>query len=220
MRSLMGVLKMVGLEGLAVFCVELDVIMGDLAASPQQVSVLHRDAIRRALFGITHYLDELANGSSNATLRLFSEYQELQQLRGLEMSFELDLFYPNLEVQLPPQVLSASPQSDAMARLKVLRSQYQQGLLRWMRQEDVSNSVEQMQQALDGALRCSRQDNSRAFWWVGYGFLECMKQDGLPPETNVRKLLSRIDQQLRATAEGNSGDVQLVLNEMLYLIGR
>ena len=219
MHSLMGVLKMVGLDGVAAFCNEVDVTLSDLALSPDQVSVLHRDVIRRALFGVTHYLDALANGASNATLRLFQEYQELQQLRGLEMSFELDLFFPNLDVQLPSQVLAGAPDREAQARIKALRSQYQQGLLRWMRQEDTENSIRQMREALDGVMRCVAQDGSRAFWWIGSGLLECLRQDALPPESNVRKVLSRIDQQLRAIVEGNPGDVQAAMNEMLYLVG-
>ena len=219
LHRLLGVLKMVGLDGAAVFCAELELTLSELATNPKQVSAMHRDVLRRALFGITHYLDTLANGADNAALRLFPQYQELQQLRGLEMSFELDLFYPNLDLQLPQQVLNLPAQSDAMARLKMLRSQYQQGLLKWLRQDDVAASVQQMQQALDGALRCAPQDGSRAFWWIGYGLLDCLKLDGLPPEMNVRKLLSRIDQQLRAVVEGNVGDVKPVMNEMLYLIG-
>ncbi|HSM97898.1 MAG TPA: Hpt domain-containing protein, partial [Gallionella sp.] len=220
LHRLLGVLKMVGLEGAAAFCAELELTLSELATNPRQVSAMHRDVLRRALFGITHYLDTLANGADNAALRLFPQYQELQQLRGLEMSFELDLFYPNLDVQLPQQVLSLPTQSDGPARLKMLRSQYQQGLLKWMRQDDAASAVQQMQQALEGALRCAPQDGSRAFWWVGYGLLDCMRLDGLPPESNVRKLLSRIDQQLRAVIEGNPGDINPVLNEMLYLIGQ
>ena len=219
LHSLLGVLKMVGLVGAAVFCAELEVTLSELATDPNHVSVMHRDVLRRALFGITRYLDSLANGEDNASLRLFSQYQELQQLRGLEMSFELDLFYPNLDVQLPNQVLSLPVQSEPAAHLRMLRSQYQQGLLKWMRQENVAASAQQMQQALEGALRCAPQDESRAFWWVSYGLLDCVKLDGLPPEMNVRKLLSRIDQQLRAAAEGKTGDVTPVMNEMLYLIG-
>src|ERR1035437_7000689 len=236
LHRLLSVLMMVGLDGAAVFCAELELTLSELATNPKQVSAMHRDVLRRALFGITHYLDTLANGADNAALRLFPQYQELQQLRGLEMSFELDLFYPDLDVQLPKQVLNLPTQSDtkgkqstvqqagrgvdtAMARLKMLRSQYQQGLLKWLRQDDVAASVQQMQQALDGALRCAPQDGSRAFWWIGYGLLDCLKLDGLPPEMNVRKLLSRIDQQLRAVVEGNVGDVKPVLDEMLYLIG-
>src|SRR5450759_2086185 len=221
LRSLLGVLKMVSLDGVAVFCTELTTMLSELAANPQQVSAMHRDVLRRALFGITHYLDALANGVDNAALRLFPQYQELQQLRGLEMSFELDLFYPNLAVQLPQHVLICPPPSDAMAHLKAMRSQYQQGLLRWLRQEDAAAALQQMQQALEAALRCAPQDDRRAFWWIASGLLEFRKlDDGLPPEMNVRKLLGRIDQQLRTVAEGNVSDVKQVLNEMLYLIGR
>lgn len=220
LHRLLGVLKMVGLEGAAAFCAELELTLSELATNPRQVSAMHRDVLRRALFGITHYLDTLANGADNAALRLFPQYQELQQLRGLEMSFELDLFYPNLDVELPQQVLSLPTQNDGPARLKMLRSQYQQGLLKWMRQDDAASAVQQMQQALEGALRCAPQDGRRAFWWVGYGLLDCMRLDGLPPELNVRKLLSRIDQQMRAVVEGNPGDINPVLNEMLYLIGQ
>jgi chemosensory pili system protein ChpA (sensor histidine kinase/response regulator) len=219
LHSLLGVLKMVGLVGAAVFCAELELTLSELATNPGQVSAMHRDVLRRALFGITHYLDSLANGEDNASLRLFPQYQELQQLRGLEMSFELDLFYPDLDVQLPSQVLGLPAQSEASAHLRMLRSQYQQGLLKWMRQDNAAASAQQMQQALEGALRCAPQDERRAFWWVGCGLLDCIKLDGLPPEMNVRKLLSRIDQQLRAAVEGKTGDVTPVMNEMLYQIG-
>ncbi len=219
LHRLLGVLKMVGLDGSAVFCTELELTLSEIATNPKQVSAMHRDVLRRALFGITHYLDGLANGADNAALRLFPQYQELQQLRGLEMSFEQDLFYPNLDVQLPAPVLSQPVPSDAMARLKTLRSQYQQGLLKWMRQDDVAAAVQQMQQAVEGALRCEPQDGSRAFWWVAYGLLDCLKLDGVPPEMNVRKLLTRIDQQLRTVVEGHIGDVNSALNEMLFLIG-
>lgn len=220
LHSMLGVLKMVGLDGVATFCSELATMLSDLAANPQQVSVMHRDVLRRALFAITHYLDALDNGADNAALRLFPLYQEMQQLRGLEIAFELDLFYPNLDVVLPQQALSGPPPKDAMARLKMIRSQYQQGLLRWLRQDDAATALQQMQQALEGALRCVPQDHSRAFWWISCGLFECLKLDGLPPEINIRKLLGRIDQQIRTAADTNVSDTAPVMNEMLYLIGR
>jgi len=219
LHSLQGVLKMVGLVGAAAFCAELELTLGELATNPDQISAMHRDVLHRATFAITHYLDSVANGAENVSLRLFPQYQELQQLRGLEMSFELDLFHPDLGVQLPSQVLSLPVQNGGVANIKMLRSQYQQGLLKWLRQEDTAGSTQLMQQALEGVLRSLPQEQSRAFWWVGYGLLDCVKLDGLPPEMNVRKLLSRIDQHLRAIIDGNSVDIVPVMNEMLYLIG-
>ena len=129
-------------------------------------------------------------------------------------------FNPNLDVKLPQQVLGATAKGDAKANLKALRSQYQQALLKWLKQEDVPASLQQMQQALGGVLCCVPPDEGRAFWWIGCGLLDCLKLNGLPPELNVRKLLGRLDLQIRTVAEGNNSDVRPVIIEMLYLISR
>ena len=220
LQRLLEMLKTIHLNGVVAFCTELETVLGELASQPGMASALHRDALRHAMLGLTSYLDALADGADNAALRLFAQYQELQQLRGLEMSFELDLFYPDLAVQLPQQVLGARYEGDAPSRLKVLRSQYQQGLLHLLRQDGAPAALQSMRQALDGVMHCMAQDGSRAFWWVAGGLLDCMRLDGLPPELNGRKLLGRIDRQIRAVTEGNAGEAQPILNEMLYLIGR
>ena len=219
LHHLIGLLETLHLDGVVVFCAELEIVLAELVADPQQISALHRDVLRHAMHGLAHYLDTLANGADNAALHLFPQYQELQQLRGLETSFELDLFYPGLAVQLPQKVLSEFHESDALPHLKALRSQYQQGLLHWLRQDDVPAALQLMQQALGGVMHSVPRDDGRAFWWIANGLLDCMRFDGLPPELNVRKLLGRIDQQMRLIAGGNAGDVRPVLNEMLYLIG-
>ena len=219
LHRLLGVLKMVGLDGAAIFCAEMELALGELGADPQQVSAMHRDVLHHALFAITHFLDSLANGADNAALRLYPQYQELQHLRGLEMSFELDLFYPNLVVRLPHEALSALLEGEPK-HLKVLRGQFQQGLLRWLRQEDAPAAAQMMQQSLDEVMRSMpKESDRRAFWWVGCGFLDCLKADKLPMDFNARKLLGSIDQQLRAVSESSRGDAQPVMNEMLYLIG-
>jgi chemosensory pili system protein ChpA (sensor histidine kinase/response regulator) len=219
LRGLTDLLKAAHLNGVAVFCAELGVLLGELAANPNMISGAHHDVLRRALSGLENYLDALSFGADNAALRLFPQYQELQQLRGLEMAFDLDLFYPDLSAPLPRQVLSEPPQEGTPAHLKVLRSQYQQGLMRWLRQDDVHAALTLMQQALGSVMRCMPQDDGRAIWWVAGGLLDCLRFDGLPPELNARKLLGRIDQQMRAVIEDHVGEPQQIMNEMLYLIG-
>ncbi len=215
LRRLLGVLKMIRLDGVVVFCTELETVFTELAANPGVVSALHHDVLEHALAALNRYIEDLLQGADNATLRLFPQYQELQQLRGMDIAFELDLFFPNLNVSLSDKVLSIA-QSDA--NLKSARGQYQQGLLRFLR-ENSPAAVQAMQQALEQALSAMPPDQSRAFWWVSHGLLDCVNANSLPAELNARKLLGRIDQQLRAAAEGNSGDTQLLMNEMLYLIG-
>lgn len=220
LRQMLATLRSTGMQGLAAFGLELDAVLQDLQLDPQRISVLHRDVLRRALFGMTHYLNGLAGGADNVALRLYPQYQELQQLRGLEMSFELDLFFPDLDVPLPAELLIVPQQDNAAMRLKHLRSRYQLGLMHCLRQENAPSALQSMQQALQGVMACVPQNGERAFWWIAAGLLECLAIDGVSADANLCRLLGRIDQHIRAVTVGGGSDAQAVVNEMLYLIGR
>ncbi len=218
LHRLSGVLQMLPLRGLVVFCDELEKLLEELSTRPQDTTPMRQDAIRRALFGLTHYLDAIAAGAPNAALRLFHEYQELHQARGLEMAFEVDLFFPDLQVELPASVLSETQQADATARIKNARMLYQQSLLKWLRQDEAAEALRGMMAAVRMVLVCVAQDRQRAFWWVAGGLLNCVLHDGVPPELNVKKTLSRIDQKMRALLENSTFDEDAALSEMLYLV--
>ncbi len=215
-----GVLQMLPLRGLVVFCTEFETLLKELSSRPQDASPMRQDAIRRALFGLTHYLDAIAAGAPNATLRLFNEYQELHQARGLDMAFEVDLFFPDSQVELPASVLSEPQLTDANARIKSARMQYQQGLLKWLRQDGTVEALNSMMAAVGVVLACVPQDKQRAFWWVAGGFLSCVSHDGVPPELNVKKSLSRIDQRMRSLIDDSPFDEEAALSELLYLVAR
>jgi chemosensory pili system protein ChpA (sensor histidine kinase/response regulator) len=217
LRGLLGVLKMAGLDGLAVFCTELELVLGELSGHPQTANAASHNVVKHALHGVTQYLDALANGADNATLRLFAQYRDMQQLRGLEMSFKLDLFYPDVHLAPPQPILAIPLRADAAAHLKSLRAQYQQALLRWLRSD--AAAIQQMQQAAIGAINCTPQNTGRAFWWVAHAMFECVKANDIPEEVNIRKLLGRIDQHMRALVEGKEDETQPLMNEMLYIIG-
>jgi len=215
-----GVLQILPLRGLVVFCDELEKLLEELSSHPQEATAMQQDAIRRALFGLTHYLDAIAAGAPNASLRLFQEYQELLQARGLEMAFEVDLFFPDLQVELPPALLSEAQLENAAAHIKSARMQYQQNLLKWLRQDNVEDALRGMMASVRIVLTCVAQDQQRGFWWVAGGLLNCILHDGVPPELSVKKTLSRIDQRMRSLLESSPFDEDAALSEMLYLVAR
>ncbi len=214
-----GVLRMLSLSGLVVFCAELEKLLQEMGQAPD-AGVPHRDVIRRALFGLTHYLDALADGATNATLRLFHEYQELLQARGVEMAFDVDLFFPALQVELPDSLLQPPQQDDAAVQIKAARAQYQQALLRWLRQDDKGAALREMMAAVRKVAVCVPQNRQRAFWWVALGLLDCLLHDGIPPELNVKKSLSRIDLKMKSLTDGSAFDEEASVSEALYLIAR
>ncbi|HAF45229.1 MAG: hypothetical protein A2100_02590 [Sideroxydans sp. GWF2_59_14] len=214
-----GVLRMLSLTGLSVFCAELEKQLQEFN-QPQDITALRRDVIRRALFGLTHYLDALADGATNATLRLFHEYQEMLQARGVEMAFDVDLFFPSLQVELPETLLQVPQDSEAAVHIKSARMQFQQALLKWLRQDNVPESLRMMMAAVRAAFACAPQNLQRGFWWVAAGLLDCLMHEGVPPELNVRKVLSRIDLKMKSLTDGSAFDEESAISEMLYLIAR
>jgi len=219
LRRAKGVLQMLNLRGLVVFCGELETLLNELAANPALATGMHRDAIQHALSGLSHYLDALVAGAPNAALRLFPEYQELHQARGLEMAFEADLFFPELEVKPPPELLQTMPQASADTHIKQARMHFQQGLLKWLRRENSGEALQAMRGALKVVEQCVAPVQ-RQFWWVAQGLVDCVALDGVPPELNPKKSFSRIDQRIRTLLEGAGFDEEAALSEMLYLVAR
>ena len=219
LHRLRGVLQMLHLQALQVFCGELETLMREMAERPDSATVMHLDAVRHALFGLTHYLDALSAGASNAALRLFPEYQELHQVRGLDMAFEVDLFFPELNVDLPAELLEGAVPNNAPARIKQARMHFQQGLLKCLRQDEPAEALRAMTAAVKVVAGCVAGER-RAFWWVAQGVLGCVALDGVPPELNVKRSFSRIDQGMRALLDDSEFDTVGAMSEMLYLVAR
>jgi len=218
-KRLTGVFKMVGLEGLAVYCTEIEAVLAELAQHPGSAGSVQRDGIAASLAALTQYLDDITQGADNATLRLFGKYQELQFMRGLESSFELDLFFPNLQVQLPGSVLDEPQSDEASARLKSARGQYQQALLRYLRQLDAPAALQTMRQSMLSVMSTFPAGIARAYWWVAAGFFDCLAVQQ-PMDINVSRLLGRIDQQMRMLLEGKPTEELPEMYQMLYGIAR
>ena len=215
-----GVLRMISLDGVAVYCDGIEKLLQEFSKAGMTPTAAHRDLVQRSLLAMGHYLDALADGASNAALRLFPQYQELLQARGMEMVFEVDLFFPELLVDLPPLALSVPLTPDAPMAIKAARGRYQQALLKWLRQDKPVDALQGMRTAIATVMSCMPQDQSRAFWWIAAGLMDCLVYDGLPPELNAKSLFSRIDMQMKALIEANPVDAHATTCEMLYLLAR
>ncbi|MBI4939028.1 MAG: Hpt domain-containing protein [Nitrosomonadales bacterium] len=135
------------------------------------------------------------------------------------MSPDADSFFPDLRAELPPDVLALPPEAEPQARIKAERGKYQTALLKWLRRERPDDALQAMRAAVQAALRCAPQDRQRAFWWVADALLECLG-GGLADEQGARKLLGRIDLQMKSLAEGQPAEADATLREMLRQIAR
>ena len=217
-KRLAGAFEMVRFEGLSAYCKEIAAVLVEIAQQPRSATSVHRDGIDSALVALEQYLQDLAQGANNATMRLFSRYQDLQHMRGMEMSFEMDLFFPDLEVTLPKSVLQTAQCEHPQTQIKAARGQYQQGLVRYLRQLDIAQSLHSMQQAMLSVMTALPANQQRAYWWICAGFFDCLGADNLPEDVNVSRILGRIDQQMRALLADKAIEEQPEMHQMLYVI--
>ena len=213
-------LQALSLDGVSAFCGEIEAGLQEFLSGMLPPSPVYRSAFQNALFALAHYLDALADGASKPALCLFPQYQALQQARGMEMAFEVELFFPDLQVDLPPSVLTQPPGDAPQAHIKTERGKYQTALLRWMRQDNPIEALQSMRSAVQTAMGSVPQNQERAFWWVASALLDCMIYQGQPPGPDARKLLSWIDLQMKLLTDGQLADPKDSLREMLYWIAR
>ncbi len=214
-----GVLRMFGLDGLAVYSSELEHLLLDIVAGRVPSQEAQRDVVRRALTAVSRYLNSLLNGADNAAVRLFQRFQEMRQTRGLETATESELFFPNLNVTLPSELLSTQPAMVLSDVVRVARSKYQHALLKWLRHDQPLLALETMRNAVRQVLEGAPHEH-RQLWWVAEGLIDSLLLEGIPPELNPKRLLGRLDLQMKSLIEGTTLEARPLLSEMLYLIAR
>ena len=92
------------------------------------------EALQLASKTLQHYLNELIEGRTENPLQLFPAYRSLMQAYGSEYVPESDLFFPRLAIE--PPLANISTQINALETKNIIKqdgSEYQSGLVKWMR---------------------------------------------------------------------------------------
>jgi len=215
-----GALAIVGLdgvtqlsEGVEQFLAALD--SGQLAVAPEQVALA-----QRAVTAIRHYLDEVAGGAPNQSLRLLPVYRELQAARGAERVAPSDLFFPDLSQRPPRREGDAQPvhAAETARRLKAERARFERGFLRWLRNPDDAAGLGEMRDAVAAIEATQALPAARAFWWVTLGLLDALASRSVPVDFQVKKLCARVDLQMRRLLEGSRTVAERLMRDALYFV--
>ncbi|MGH8599280.1 MAG: hypothetical protein ACRET1_01355, partial [Burkholderiales bacterium] len=212
-----GAIQIVGLDGLACFSQEVEHTLDALAARRIKPVPLVLGLIDRGFLALRQFLDDLVKGRPYVPLNLLSLYQELQHARGIGATSAIDLFFPDLNVQLPTTRSAQVLPGQLPAFLQSQRGRFQRGLLEALRKPDAANGKTVMQQTLLAVEQVRSTSPDRALWWVAAGFIEALAQNEIPFDVEAKQVMSRIDLQLRSLAHGSvSDDSERLLRGMLY----
>ncbi len=214
-----GALVLVGLDGAAKVCAVIEraylAVLDGRHANKTTVSTMDR-----GVYALGQFLDDLGKGEPNVPLKLFPLYRDLSQLLGEAPVTEIDLFYPDVSVRSPPHENIALTPVDTTQQLRALRTQFQRGMLAWLRDAGSERGLQQMQIAMDGIDRIAQQlHTSRGLWWAAVGFIDALifSKDAAWLAA-AKPLCNRLDTLMRDIANKSEARDAAVFRELLYAI--
>ena len=217
-----GAVQIVGLHGVSRFFEEAERLIAEMESGKVEATPETFDALDRAAQAIAKYLAELLDGIPDQPLRLYPLHKELATLRGAKDVSEADLYFPDLTLQPPPRdehpVRLSAQDMDTYVRGQ--RTRYQRGFLKWLKDPNDQESLTDMLSAVDGIESTQLVPAQRAFWWVTGAFCKALSEGALDPEPGVKLLCSKIDQQMRRTAEAAPAIPERLMREVLYWVAR
>jgi chemosensory pili system protein ChpA (sensor histidine kinase/response regulator) len=212
-----GAIQMVGLDAVVAFTDELErqlTRMEELPAAEAQAACVTVD---RACRKLRIFLDELVNGAPPIPLKLYPEYEAMQQSRGIKAAAPTDLFYPDLAPRAPRITSRETVAPNRLpSHMVKQRRLYQRGMLAWLRGDDTGAAV--MRDAVAGIEDITAQGSLRAFWWTVGALLEGIVENGLDRGFGVKQLCARVDLQIRRVAEGSGKVADRLRREVLYFV--
>ena len=212
-----GALQMVGLDAVAAYTEEIERQLVRLEEMDEAEVAAGCDLVDRAGRKLRIFLDELVGGAPPVPLKLFPEYELMQQARGVKGASPTDLFFPDLSPRAPKiATLKSVPPNKVPSFLIKQRRLYQRGLLAWLRGDEEGSKI--MRDAVQGIEDVQTQSAQRSFWWTVGALLESIVDKGVESGFGVKQLCGRIDLQIRRFVEGSAKVSDRMRREVLYYV--
>ena len=212
-----GAIQMVGLDAVTAYTDELERQLTRMEELPSAEMNAACDLVDRACRKLKIFLDELVGGANPVPLKLFPEYELMQQARGVKAAAPTDLFYPDLSPRAPKigAAKIVTPQRLPSFLVKQRRL-FQRGLLAWLRGDEEGARV--MRDAIQGIEDVQTHSAQRSFWWAVGALLEGVVEKGVEAGFGVKQLCGRVDLQIRRFIEGSSKVADRMRREVLYYV--
>lgn len=211
-----GALAIVGLSGVTRVSEALEALLAVLEDAPERRTPEAFGAAAEAFVQIPAYLGELVGGARNEPVKLLPLLRALCAAAGGPEVDAVDLFHPDLTRRPPEreQTPTVLDDEDYDRFYRDQRAHFLRGQLRYMRGD--IGGVPEMQGAIYAVEQSQATPTQRAFWWVVLGVLEGIAAGILPDTLTPKRMLTRVEQQLRRLVEGTASVPERLMREVLY----
>jgi chemosensory pili system protein ChpA (sensor histidine kinase/response regulator) len=213
-----GALGMLELRGAARLLDAIERLLQRWEGSPGECDVAAARKVEVAQEALIAYLEGLRAGRADQPIRLFPYYRDIQQLAGAARAHPADLMFPDLGRRPALGAIGVLPMT--ADQLRVRRTRFEGALLRFLRDHSNPEARRDMRDALFDLERLPQRGLARSFWWVVRGLLDALEADAIAVDVDLKRVLARVNLQLRRLIEGGGAVAERLLVDALYYTGR
>jgi chemosensory pili system protein ChpA (sensor histidine kinase/response regulator) len=226
LHQVLGTLQMVELDGAAMLARETEALAEAVLGDAVPADPATTETLIRGILTLPEYLARLQFGQPDAPLKFLPLLNELRERRGVEPLNEFDLFQPDLDVR-PPKHEGAvkADEADYALAVKQLRPPFQATLLNWLRDTGNRRYLDELAAMIDGLQVKAPLPLLEQHFWVASGYLDALACGAVPLTNDRKKLLARLEQQLKKIAIRSERSVlrssaEWLTKAMLFEIGQ
>ncbi len=213
-----GALRMLDLRGPSLLLESIEQLLKRWEDEPTGCVPSSVHTIESALEAIVAYLEGLRAGRTDQPIRLFPHYREILQLAGASRVHPADLMFPDLTRRPAFHAIGVRPLT--ADQLRVRRARFEGALLGFLRDPADHAARRDMRDALSDLEKLPQRGLARSFWWVVRGLLDALEADAVAIDVDLKRVLARVNLQLRRLIEGGGAVAERLLVDALYYIGR
>ena len=213
-----GALQLLDLRGTALLTEAIEALLRRWESEPKECLPAAVRTVETAVNAMTAYLDGLLAGRPNQPIRLYPYYRDIQTLNRAARVHPADLVFADLSRRPAFHQIEARPLT--ADQLRVRRVLFEEGLLGFLRDAENPAARKKMRDALADLERLPQRGLARSFWWIVRGLLDALDQRQVQVDVDLKRVLARLNLQLRRLIEGGSAVAERLMTDALYYVGR
>lgn len=221
-----GAVEMVGIQGAAMIAAEMEHLAQGIVENRVKQKSDAAEVLASGMLQLPGYLESLYHGQPDIPLILLPLLNDLRACQDKELMTEGEFFSPDLSVTAPLEADGdCIIQGDLPLVAKKLRPGFLAGLLGFIKEDHIPESLENLILVLDNLKIASTDDKAKQFWWIALGVVEALYEQGLEYSIAIKILLGRVDRQIQRVIEHgeqilSSDPPDKLIKNLLYYIAQ
>ncbi|HEX8979599.1 MAG TPA: Hpt domain-containing protein [Parasulfuritortus sp.] len=221
LHQVSGALQIVDLQGVFQVNNAIEGLLADMQSKEELRDHESQQIVLRAIKSLRAYLDALMAGGPNNELLLTPAYAEVQARRGGEAPPPSDLFWPDLGARQKRSSPELPMDDRSLARaIRPVRLKFQKGLLHFLQNKDGVSGLQLMAQAIKEMEQLAPGSAQYTFWWAAGAVMDAILAGRLPSDVWLKRMLGRLDLQMRRLTEGSRQLADRLFRDLLYFLSQ